>query len=144
MTPSPVTVGPDLPLAEVAQRLLQTRYGGFPVVDGEGRLLGLVQVEDLLPRPENIPFSDVEAYQLFGEWVDAHLLEKIYQRYQQHAVQAVMRRDVPWVSPEDPLGKALEILVQTEIRRLPVVEGERVVGILTRSDFLKLFLRGES
>ncbi len=144
MTPDPVTVGPDFSLAEVAQRMLQTRYGGFPVVDEEGRLLGLVQVEDLLPRPENIPFSDVEAYQLFGEWVDENFLEGIYQRYQKHAVQAVMRKDVPKVGPEDPLGKALGILVQAEIRHLPVVEGERVVGILTRSDFLKLFLRGES
>lgn len=141
MTPSPETLGPEATLEEAARRLLETRYGGFPVVDGEGRLLGLLQVEELLPRPENVPFSDVEALQLFGEWVDEDVLAEIYRRYQRTPVKAVMRQEVPRVHPEDPLGKALEILLTTEVRHLPVVDGkDRVVGILTRSDILKLIL----
>ena len=66
MTQDPVVLGPEATLEEAARRILETRYGGFPVVDGEGRLLGVVQVEELLPHPENVPFSDVEALQLFG------------------------------------------------------------------------------
>lgn len=69
MTQDPVVLGPEATLEEAARRILETRYGGFPVVDGEGKLLGVVQVEELLPHPENVPFSDVEALQLFGEWV---------------------------------------------------------------------------
>ncbi|SDF26338.1 CBS domain-containing protein [Thermus arciformis] len=141
MTPNPETLGPEATLEEAARRLLETRYGGFPVVDEEGRLLGLLQVEELLPRPENVPFSDVEALQLFGEWVDEGVLAEIYRRYQRTPVKAVMRTEVPRVHPEDPLGKALEILLTTKVRHLPVVDGkDRVVGILTRSDFLKLIL----
>lgn len=141
MTPNPETLGPEATLEEAARHLLETRYGGFPVVDEEGRLLGLLQVEELLPRPENVPFSDVEALQLFGEWVDEGVLAEIYRRYQRTPVKAVMRTEVPRVHPEDPLGKALEILLTTEVRHLPVVDGkDRVVGILTRSDFLKLIL----
>ena len=53
-----------------------------------------------------------------------------------------MQREIPRVHPEDPLGEALRILVTTGVRHLPVVDGEgRVVGIITRSDFLKFFLR---
>ncbi|MGC8967424.1 MAG: HPP family protein [Thermus sp.] len=141
MTRNPETLGPEATLEEAARRLLETRYGSFPVVDREGRLLGLLQVEELLPRPENVPFSDVEALQLFGEWVDEGVLQEIYHRYQKIPVKAVMRTDLPRVHPETPLGKALEILLTSEVRHLPVVDGEdRVVGILTRSDFLKLIL----
>lgn len=141
MTPSPETIGPEATLEEAARRLLETRYGSLPVVDKEGHLLGLLQVEELLPRPENVPFSDVEALQLFGEWVDEEVLQEIYRRYQKTPVKAVMRTDLPRVHPETPLGKALEILLTSEIRHLPVVDsGNRVVGILTRSDFLKLIL----
>ncbi len=141
MTPSPETIGPEATLEEAARRLLETRYGSLPVVDQEGHLLGLLQVEELLPRPENVPFSDVEALQLFGEWVDEEVLQEIYRRYQKTPVKAVMRTDLPRVHPETPLGKALEILLTSEIRHLPVVDsGNRVVGILTRSDFLKLIL----
>jgi len=144
MTRAPETLSPKATLAEAARKILETRYGGFPVVDEEGRLLGLLQVEELLPRPENVPFSDVEALQLFGEWVDEGTLQEIYRRYQSTPVEAVMLKEIPRVHPEDPLGKALQVLLTTEVRHLPVVDREnRVVGILTRSDLLKLiFGRG--
>jgi len=144
MTRAPETLSPKATLAEAARKILETRHEGFPVVDEEGRLLGLLQVEELLPRPENVPFSDVEALQLFGEWVDEGTLQEIYRRYQSTPVEAVMLKEIPRVHPEDPLGKALQVLLTTEVRHLPVVDREnRVVGILTRSDLLKLiFGRG--
>jgi CBS domain-containing protein len=142
MTRAPEILRPKATLEEAARKILETRYGGFPVVDEEGRLLGLLQVEELLPRPENVPFSDVEALQLFGEWVDEGTLQEIYRRYQSTPVEAVMLKEIPRVYPEDPLGKALQVLLTTEVRHLPVVDQEdKVVGILTRSDILKLILR---
>ncbi|ADW22649.1 CBS domain-containing protein [Thermus scotoductus] len=142
MTPNPDTIGPEATLEEAARRILEKRYGSLPVVDREGCLLGLLQVEELLPHPENIPFSDVEALQLFGEWVNGEFLEDIYRRYQKTPVKAVMRTDIPRLHPEDPVGTALQTLLTSEVRHLPVVDqGNRVVGILTRSDFLKLILR---
>jgi CBS domain-containing protein len=141
MTRAPEILRPKATLEEAARKILETRYGGFPVVDEEGRLLGLLQVEELLPRPENVPFSDVEALQLFGEWVDEGTLQEIYRRYQSTPVEAVMLKEIPRVHPEDPLGKALQVLLTTEVRHLPVVDREdKVVGILTRSDILKLIL----
>jgi len=141
MTRAPEILRPKATLEEAARKILETRYGGFPVVDEEGRLLGLLQVEELLPRPENVPFSDVEALQLFGEWVDEDTLQEIYRRYQSTPVEAVMLKEIPRVHPEDPLGKALQVLLTTEVRHLPVVDQEdKVVGILTRSDILKLIL----
>jgi CBS domain-containing protein len=142
MTRAPEILRPKATLEEAARKILETRCGGFPVVDEEGRLLGLLQVEELLPRPENVPFSDVEALQLFGEWVDEGTLQEIYRRYQSTPVEAVMLKEIPRVHPEDPLGKALQVLLTTEVRHLPVVDQEdKVVGILTRSDILKLILR---
>ena len=105
MTRAPETLSPKATLAEAARKILETRYGGFPVVDEKGRLVGLLQVEELLPRPENVPFSDVEALQLFGEWVDEGTLQEIYRRYQSTPVEAVMLKEIPRVHPEDPLGR---------------------------------------
>jgi len=141
MTRAPEILRPKATLEEAARKILETCYGGFPVVDEKGRLVGLLQVEELLPRPENVPFSDVEALQLFGEWVDEGTLQEIYRRYQSTPVEAVMLKEIPRVHPEDPLGKALQVLLTTEVRHLPVVDQEdKVVGILTRSDILKLIL----
>ncbi len=142
MTKDPVVVPEEATLEEAARIFVKNRYGGLPVVDREGRLQGVLQVEELLPRPENIPFSDVEAWQLFGQWVDGDALEEVYRRYQNTRVKEVMRKEVPRVHPEDPLGKALEILLTTDFHHLPVVDKEgKVVGILSRSDILKFFLK---
>jgi CBS domain-containing protein len=73
--------------------------------------------------------------------VDEGTLQEIYRRYQSTPVEAVMLKEIPRVHPEDPLGKALQVLLTTEVRHLPVVDQEdKVVGILTRSDILKLIL----
>ncbi|MGQ9736202.1 MAG: CBS domain-containing protein [Thermaceae bacterium] len=141
MTPSPVTVSEEATLEEAARILLHHRYGGLPVVDGEGKLKGILQVEGLLPHPENVPFSDVESLQLFGEWVDEGSLGEVYRRYRNHRVGEVMRRDVPFATPEDSLGKVLKLFLEAGLDHLPVVDEEgKVVGILSRSDLLKLIL----
>jgi CBS-domain-containing membrane protein len=105
MTRAPETLSPKATLAEAARKIPETRHEGFPVVDEEGRLLGLLQVEELLPRPENVPFSDVEALQLFGEWVDEGTLQEIYRRYQSTPVEAVMLKEIPRVHPRTPWGR---------------------------------------
>ncbi|MER3452034.1 MAG: histidine kinase [Thermus sp.] len=142
MDKNPVVVPEEATLEEAARILLKNRYGGLPVVGQGGRLKGVLLVEDLLPKPENLPFSDVEALQLFGEWVDEGALEEVYRRYQATRVKEVMRKEVPWVHPKDSFGKALEILLTTDFHHLPVVDKEgKVVGILSRSDFLKFILK---
>ncbi len=140
MTPNPLTVREDTPLLEAAQLMLKNRFGGLPVVDAEGRLVGLVEVEDLLPRMSAVPFSDVRAMRLFDEWVDRDLAS-LYEELRQVPVAKALRKDVEVVHPDDPLDQALDRMAENRFRRMPVVDDAgRLVGILTRSDFLRLML----
>ncbi len=142
MSQNPEALSPNAPLEEAARRILKTRYNGFPVVDEEGRLLGLVEVEDLLPRLETIPFSTVKALRFLDEWLDGDTLAEIYRRYQQIPVRAVMRTEVPTVGPDDPIDQALELFFSGKSTRLPVVDEKgRLVGVLSRSDILKVILK---
>ncbi len=141
MTANPLSVREDDPITRAARLMLENRYGGLPVVDGEGRLVGVLEVDDLLPHPETIPHSDVEALKLFEDWIDPGDYAEIFRRYENTPVAAVMRPDPPVLRPDDRLWHALKTLVENQFRRVPVVdEAARVVGILTRSDFLRLFL----
>ena len=141
MTPDPLAVGPEEPIAQAARKMLENRFGGLPVTDAEGKLLGVIEVDDLLPHPELIPHSDVEALKLFEDWIDPGDYAEIFHRYEKTPVRAVMRPKVPTLRPEDGLWHALKTLIENDFRRVPVVdEASRVVGILTRSDFLRLFL----
>lgn len=143
MKPRPYTVRGDEPLIAAAERMLEHRLGGLPVVNEKGQLIGLLEIDDLLPKPENVPFSTVQALQLFGEWVDPGSIEKIYAHYARIPVHQVMRTEVATVHPEDSLETALTRMLEgQQYRRVLVVDAQNhLLGTLTRSDFLRLFVQ---
>jgi len=143
MNPRPLVVRGEDTIAKAARLMLENRFGGLPVVDEEGKLVGVIEVNDLLPHPELIPHSDVEALKLFEDWIDPGDYAEIFRRYERTPVREVMHTKVLTLKPDDRLWHALKTLVENHFRRIPVVDDEgRVVGILTRSDFLRLFLSG--
>ncbi len=120
MTPNPVTLRPGSdPLAGVAL----CKSGGFcrlPVVDEEGRVVGIVTENDLRLFLSTAPSPGV--------------------MQRQHRVEQVMRSPVVTVPPDYPLEEAARLMIEHDIGGLPVVEeGGRLVGIITRSDIFAQF-----
>ena len=142
MTPDPLTTRKGETLWVAAERMLANHYGGLPVVDGEGRYLGVLEMDDLLPNPENIPGApDVLAVQLFARWVDEHSINDFESIYREKLVEEVMRTEVPLLKPDDPLRVVLDKLIENLYRRMPVVgEDGELLGIITRGDLLRLLM----
>jgi CBS domain-containing protein len=124
----PVTVGPEATLAEVEDLLEKHRFNALPVVDAAERLLGLVTSLDLL--------------RAFDYPDDAILppLEEIMKR----SVVEVMNRDVLTVCPRTPLSRVLQKIVDTRNKSFPVVDDDRVVGVVAREDVMLALRRGTS
>jgi len=144
MTRDVETVAPDTEVGEVLARLADVNYSGFPVVD-DGRLVGVVtegdlvdlfEVEDrVLWIPIGIsPIVDTltYAFDLPGDDVDiaAHADDPI---------SSVMTANPVTVDAEASLDALLDLLADPErdINRLPVLDGEELVGIITRQDLLR-------
>lgn len=137
MTRDPSTVAPDTLLTDVAEEILEENYSGVPVVEA-GELVGLVEVGDLLPHPEQVPFSRVDVLEFQGEWVDEERLEAYYDVLQRLKVEAVMRSDPTVVAPDTPLGEVIRKLLDDEARRLCIVDEDgALIGVVTRTDVLK-------
>jgi acetoin utilization protein AcuB len=119
MTPNPVTVRPESdPLA--GRMLLQAgRFRHLPVVDGQGRLAGIVDRDDL---------------ELFLSRASSPGVAK-----RQHRIEQVMVREVVTVPPDCPLEEAATRMVAHKIGSLPVVEAGRLVGIITETDIFEQF-----
>jgi Zn-dependent protease/CBS domain-containing protein len=112
MMSSPViTVGPALPVTKVIEMMYATKHLGFPVVEHD-ILLGMVTVADV----QRMPSIDRDAMQ----------------------VRDVMARGVIAVTPETPVVDVLRIMGAKDIGRVPVVDKDRLVGIVTRTDILKV------
>ena len=124
MTPAPVSVAPSSSIPDVRELMLRRRIRHLPVVE-EGRLVGIITDRDVRTVQPS-PATSLTA----GEM--NYLLARL-------TVRAVMTRPVLTVGPHEPLVEAVRLLLEHKIGGLPVVEGERLVGILTAGDLLRAF-----
>jgi CBS domain-containing membrane protein len=114
-----------LTLADDIMRLGRIRH--LPVIDEGGQLAGIVTQRDL--------FRGALAKALgYGERGQRQLLDTL-------VVKEIMTSDVITTTPDTPLAEAARLLVERKIGCLPVVEAERLVGIITEGDFVALALR---
>ncbi len=132
MTSPAVTVAPETPLKQAVTLLDDHQITAMPVVDDAGRLVGVVSEADVL-RDALMP--DRRAHERLVEISapPAHL-----------AVTDVMTHLPMSVSPDDDLSQAVELLVDTQVKSLPVVELGRVVGVVSRRDVIAVLARQDS
>jgi len=120
MTREPKTVRPDDPLAHAAAVMREHRINHLPVVEGE-RLVGILSDTDLR--------NEALAREARGEGGTTL----------SGCVRDVMRTEVWSVTPDDALEDALLVMVQQRFGALPVLSGDRLVGIVTKVDLLNAF-----
>jgi len=130
-----LSVGPDASVREVASMMLERRISGIPVVDERGRILGVVSEGDLIRRPE------IETDNAPAGWLHAFLSdeERAREFVKSHGrkVREVMTQPAICVAADTPLGVVVSLMERHRVKRLPVVENGRLVGLVTRADLLR-------
>lgn len=140
------TVSPDATVREVAEILAQEDYTGLPVVDEEGRLVGIVTEADLLVRAKTLKLPTV--FPFLGGVIFLESPRKFEEQLRKATgtkVSEIMTRDVVTVTEDTPLHELAAIMVEKKVKRLPVVDGGRLVGIVTRDDLIRaIHLQGRN
>jgi CBS domain-containing protein len=143
METSIMTVNPIAPVALIIDLLLQAPFRALPVVDDQGRLQGIISTGDLinaglLPMRRGLVRKALELDSLTAEAIEAPLEEA---RQSTRTAQDIMNRQVRTVGPDLPIREAARVMLESELRRVPVVEADnRLVGMLTRADLLQAVL----
>ncbi|HUZ89550.1 MAG TPA: CBS domain-containing protein [Candidatus Acidoferrales bacterium] len=138
MTAGPVVAVETTRFKEIVGMLAEYRISALPVVDDSGRLVGVVSEADLLHK---------EAFGLQG---DHHLVESRRMRREHAKAGALLARDLMTspavtIGTEASIAEAARVMHDKGVKRLPVVDEDgRVVGIVTRSDLLRVFLRPDA
>ena len=129
-----VTVQPESSIAEAAQSMLRHRVSGLPVIDKSGHLVGILTEGDLLRRPE-LGTEGRRAAWMKALINPASLAAEYVHTHSRH-VSDVMSRNPVFVRPETSLAKAAELMQHKRVKRLPVLQGETLVGVISRFDLL--------
>lgn len=135
MTRAPITVKSSSSIADAARLLLDNHISGLPVVDDNGAIVGIVSEGDFLRRGELDTERRRSAFLEF--FVSPGRLADEYVHAYGRLIGEVMTSPVKTISPQALVSEAVETMERDGINRLPVVDGEKLVGIVTRSDLLR-------
>lgn len=129
MSPRPRTVTPDTSIEGLIERLRQQIEDCFPVADKDGKLVGVVTESDLL----RVLYAPVRQAVVGGA------LTKDVMKSMARNVGEIMTKRPTTVAPEMTIQETLNIMVAHKFRHLPVIEGEKLVGLISLRDILNLY-----
>jgi CBS domain-containing protein len=139
MDRTPETVQPDTPVEDVVRTLRENELPGLPVIDDDGKLVGIVTEADLILPDDQGDLHIPHYINLFGGTVFLEPLGRFEDRLRKaFASKAadMMTSDPDSVAPDTTVREAARLIHDTGHNRLPVVEDGRLVGVVTRVDVL--------
>ncbi|HUN44197.1 MAG TPA: CBS domain-containing protein [Acetobacteraceae bacterium] len=141
MTRHVISVSPDATVEAAARLMLERGISGLMVVDAKGELAGVVTEGDLLRRDE------IGTVRHRPWWLRMMLSPgrqaADFTRAHGRRVRDVMTQDVVTVAADAPLEEVVEAMERHRIKRIPVAEGNRVIGVVSRSDLMRALVVAE-
>jgi CBS domain-containing protein len=139
MTSGVVAVTPETSIGQLSKVLLENKVSGVPVVDGEGKLIGIVSEADIIKDNINVQFPFYfDPLMVSGYVVDFEKYNEDIKDYLNSKVETIMNHRVKTVNPSTSISEIADIMVSNKVNRIPVIdENKKVVGIITRADIIK-------
>jgi CBS domain-containing protein len=135
MTRTVVTVTPETTIVDAANLMLQRHVSGLPVVDGSGKLVGVVSEGDFIRR------SEIGTGRRRGRWLRFILgpgkSASDFVHEHGHKVGEVMTRSPLTITEDTALAEIVALMEKNNVKRLPVVRGDKMVGIVSRANLLQ-------
>ena len=144
MTREVRTVRANAPLKDCMAAMVQGHFSGLPVVEDE-RVVGIITEGDLIKRlRHHIPWA---AFLIDGTTMamippSAESLHALLVKLRERPVRDLMTPHVVTVAPDQEIEEVAKVLIYRHIKRVPVLDGHRLVGIITRGDLVRCMLRG--
>lgn len=144
MTEEVITVHPEMEIVKAAKLLLEHHINGLPVVDKEGRLVGIICQDDLIAQQREIPLpSFFILLDSFIPLTSQKNIEKEVQKMAAITVSEAMTPDPITIDPETRLEEISTLMVKNNIHTLPVLDQGKLVGVVGNEDILRTFMPDE-
>lgn len=142
MTTQLATLTPDMPFTSAAKILLDNHFNGAPVVDENGKLVGILCQSDLVAQHKKLPVPTLlTLLDSFVRLTPSKQLEKQARKIAALTVGEAMTADPVTVRPDTMIDTIAGLMVDSNLHTLPVVEEEQLIGIVGKEDVLRTLLR---
>lgn len=142
MTTDVVSVKKETTIRDLAEIFTKHRVGSVPVVDESGNLIGIVTESDLIEQDKSLHIPTVIS--LF-DWViyleSEKKFEKELQKMTGQTIGDIFTETVETVTPDTSVSDAADLMAGKKLHALPVVEGKRLVGIVSRIDLIRTMIK---
>ena len=133
-----ITIQKDASVEELSELLVKNKISGVPVVDSDGKLVGIATEGDLIIKDSDLHFP--RYFKLLDSiiYIDSlNKFKKSLKKFLGTKVEDVMTAEIKTVKEETPVGEAANIMIKYNINRVPVLDSkDELVGIVTRADIV--------
>jgi CBS domain-containing protein len=138
MTKEVLSVSPETLVSDLAKTLVGKKISGVPVVDADGRLVGIVTQSDLVMRAQELelpPALNILDFHLYLQ-VPSHLFRKL-EKMLGATVADIMSPKPVTISPDTPVPRLAALMAKQKVHTLPVLEAGKIVGIIGKMDLVR-------
>jgi len=142
MTRDIISVTPDTEIAQAASLLLENRINGVPVVDATGELVGILCQSDLIAQQKSIPIPSL--FTLLDGYIPLTPTKRMDREVEKIAATKVaeaMTTPPVTVDPETDIEKIAVLMVEKNFHTVPVVDADKLVGIIGKEDILRTLIK---
>ena len=142
MTTEVLTVSPETSIADLSKTLENRKIGGLPVVDKDGRLVGVITQSDLVERARDLelpPAINILDLHIYLQ-IPSHLIQRV-EKMLGTTVGDCMTPNPVTVAPDTPVSQIAALMAKQKVHTIPVLDGGKIVGIIGKMDLVRAMAR---
>ncbi len=136
-----ISLSPDTEISKAVEILLKNHINGVPVVDTDGKLVGILCQSDLIYQQKDIPIPPIFAIlDSIFPLSSSKKIDEQFKKLSATKVEQAMVKNVMTVAPDTPVTEIASLMVEKHFHTIPVAEGRKLLGIIGKEDVLKTLI----
>lgn len=139
MTKNVVSIEANKTVEDAARLMLEKNISVLPVVDSTSHLIGIITESDFIGKEANVPHAVGPVTRVLGQILYDGGVEEIYLKVKHYPIEKVMTRNPFTLRPNDNLSDVVSVMNSKKLKKIPVIEDNKLLGIVTRHDVVRAF-----
>ena len=143
MTKNVVTVNPEMDIHRLAELFMEKNISGAPVVDKSGKLLGVVKEEGVIFQDKKVHLPTFINLSFGFLALGTVRYNEEIKKITASKVSSIMEKDITTINPNTEIEDVATLMIEKEIYYLPVVDKDKLVGVITKKDIVRAIAKGK-